>query len=178
VYSDISLSAPGMVLRPWRVGDEDALVKFAGDRAIWLNMRDLFPHPYTRAHADGWVALNRARTGPVRHFAIEVGGVAVGSCGFDPLDDERRITAEIGYWLAKPHWGKGLATVALARVTRYAFDTLPLERLQAHVYDWNPASARVLEKCGYTLEGRLRRAVIKDGRVGDALVYARLRQGV
>ncbi len=173
--SGTTLTAPGLLLRPWRSGDEEALVKFAGERAIWMNMRDLFPHPYTRAHADGWIALNRARTGPVRHFAIEVDGLAIGSCGFDALDDERRITAEIGYWLARPYWGKGLATAALGRVTQYAFERFPLERLQAHVYDWNPASARVLEKCGYTLEGRLRRTVIKDDRVGDALVYARLR---
>lgn len=173
--TDTTLIAEGMLLRPWRIGDEQALVQFAGDRGIWLNMRDLFPHPYTRAHADGWIALNRARSGPQRHFAVEVDGLAIGSVGFDPLEDERRVTAEIGYWLARPYWGRGLATRALAAVTNYAFERFPYERLQAHVYEWNPASARVLEKCGYTLEGRLRRTVVKEDRVGDALLYARLR---
>jgi ribosomal-protein-alanine N-acetyltransferase len=59
--------------------------------------------------------------------------------------------------------------------TAHAFDALGLERVQAFVFDWNPASARVLENAGYKLEGRLRHYVLKDGRYGDALLYARLR---
>jgi RimJ/RimL family protein N-acetyltransferase len=49
-------------------------------------------------------------------------------------------------------------------------------RLEADVFAWNPASARVLEKAGYQLEGRLRKAVCKDGQVIDRLVYGRLRE--
>ncbi len=76
---------------------------------------------------------------------------------------------------AEPFWGRGLATTAVRRMTAYAFEQFGLERLQATVFEGNPASARVLEKCGYLLEGRLRRNVIKDGRILDSLLYARLR---
>ena len=63
----------------------------------------------------------------------------------------------------------------MKRTTRYAFPEFGLERIQATVFEWNPASARVLEKAGYVLEGRLRRFIIKDGRIGDAFMYALLR---
>jgi ribosomal-protein-alanine N-acetyltransferase len=60
-------------------------------------------------------------------------------------------------------------------MTRYAFAEFPLERLQAVVFEWNPASRRVLEKAGYVLEARLARFIVKDGRIGDGFLYARLR---
>ena len=64
---------------------------------------------------------------------------------------------------------------ALELITEQAFATTDLLRLEAHVFEWNPASCRVLEKAGYTLEGRMRRGVVKDGRVIDYFSYARLR---
>jgi RimJ/RimL family protein N-acetyltransferase len=61
--------------------------------------------------------------------------------------------------------------------TTYAFDVLEMERVQAMVFEWNPASARVLEKNGYAFEGRMRRSIFKDGRLLDSLLYSRIRQG-
>jgi RimJ/RimL family protein N-acetyltransferase len=60
-------------------------------------------------------------------------------------------------------------------MTEYAFATFDICRLEAGVFEWNPASARVLEKAGYALEGRSRSAVVKDGRLGDRLIYALVR---
>ena len=87
-----------------------------------------------------------------------------------------RRTAEVGYWLGEPFWGQGIATHALQAFTEYAFATFDLVRLQAFVKEWNPASARVLEKCGFTLEGRLRKNVTKDGKTVDQLLYALVRE--
>jgi RimJ/RimL family protein N-acetyltransferase len=78
-------------------------------------------------------------------------------------------------WLGPPFWGRGVATEALRAVTDYAFTTLDICRLEAGVFDWNPASARVLEKAGDVLEGRFRLAVTKAGRTGDRLLYALVR---
>jgi RimJ/RimL family protein N-acetyltransferase len=86
--------------------------------------------------------------------------------------DVERVSAEIGYWLAEPFWGRGIATEALAAVTSYAIETHGFTRVFAVPFATNPASCRVLEKAGYVLEARLRRSAIKDGQVIDQLQYA------
>ena len=161
-------------LRPWRAGDEASLERHANNRSVSRNLRDRFPYPYTAADAKEWVALVSPRL-PVRDFAIVVDGAAVGGISVEPKAAERRHSAEIGYWLGEPFWGRGIATEALRAVSDYAFATFDIWRLEAGVFDWNPASARVLEKAGYILEGRARRAVVKDGRAGDRLLYGLLR---
>ncbi len=163
-------------LRPWARTDVPALVRYANNRKIWLNLRDIFPHPYTRAHAEKWIAICESSRGPTTNFAIELQGEAVGSIGYRLLDDVNCKTAIIGYWLGEPFWGRGIATAALKQATDGAFQSFPLERVEATVFEWNPGSARVLEKAGYLLEARLRRSIFKDGRVADSLLYARIRQ--
>jgi RimJ/RimL family protein N-acetyltransferase len=83
-----------------------------------------------------------------------------------------RVSSEIGYWLAEPFWGRGIATEALVATTRYAAAEHGLTRIYALPFASNTASCRVLEKAGYRLEGRLRRSAIKNGSVTDQLQYA------
>jgi RimJ/RimL family protein N-acetyltransferase len=101
-----------------------------------------------------------------------VDGEAVGSIGFVLRGDVERVSAEIGYWLAEPLWGRGITTEALIALTQYAIDTHGLTRVYALPFAWNTPSCRVLEKAGYTLEARLRRSAVKDGRITDQLQYA------
>jgi [ribosomal protein S5]-alanine N-acetyltransferase len=164
-----------IILRAWRRSDIPSLVRYANNRKIWLNLRDIFPHPYTQAAADRWIAICESNQGPTTNFAIELQGEAIGGIAFRFLDDVNCKTAVIGYWLGEPFWGRGIATTALKQTTDYAFQSFSLERLEATVFEWNPASARVLEKAGYVLEGRLRRSIFKDGRLADSLLYARIR---
>lgn len=170
----IDLGVAGAIVRLWRVGDEDSLVRYANNRKIWLNLRDRFPHPYTRADADVWVARVMDQEPPT-NFAIVVGDEAVGGTGFDVKDDVERRSAEIGFWLGEPHWGKGITTAAVRAVTAYAFATFDLVRLFGYVFEWNAGSMRVMEKCGYQREARLKRAATKDGKTIDVYVYATLR---
>jgi len=170
----VELKLSRCTVRPWRPGDETTLARYANNRNVSGNLKDRFPFPYTAADADAWIAHVSAET-PPSNFAIVVDGRAVGGDGVELGEDVFRRSAEIGYWLGEPFWGRGIATEALRAVTEYAFATFDIIRLEAGVFDWNPASARVLEKAGYALEGRLRQAVIKGGRVGDRLIYARLR---
>jgi RimJ/RimL family protein N-acetyltransferase len=156
--------------------DVGPLVRWADNPRIARNLRDRFPHPYTTSDAKRWIRAARAAH-EATHFAIEIGGEAVGGVGFDVLDDVDRRTAEIGYWLAEPFWGRGIATAALAAVTDYAFARFDLVRLQAHVFEGNPGSVRVLEKAGYVCEGRLRRSVTKNGRTIDSFLYAHVKEG-
>jgi len=161
-------------LRPWRRGDEETLVRGANNRKVWLNLRDAFPHPYTLADAFAWIDRCMEQV-PPRGLAIEVGGEACGSIGVFPFEDVHRRSAEIGYWLAEPHWNRGIATEAVAAMTEHAFRELDIVRIQAAVFEWNPASMRVLEKCGYEREGWLRQSVWKDGQLIDSALYAKLR---
>jgi len=109
------------------------------------------------------------------YFAFIVEGSAVGGIGLVLKDDVFRRSAEIGYWLGEGYWGRGIATEAVRALTEYAFVTFDLCRLHAGVFEWNPASMRVLEKAGYTLEARHRKNVTKDGETIDRLVYALVR---
>ena len=86
--------------------------------------------------------------------------------------DVERVSAEIGYWLGEPFWGRGITSAALRAVTTYAMETHGLTRMFAVPFAWNAASCRVLEKSGYVLEGRLRKSAIKDGKLTDQLQYA------
>ena len=169
-------------LRPWRRGDEPSLVRHANNRNVSRNLRDRFPYPYTAADADAWISSQVDQSPPtslaiVVHEVAGLRGEVVGGIGVQLRDDERRRTAEIGYWLAEPFWGRGIASEALRAMTAYAFEQFDLTRLEAGVFSWNPASARVLEKCGYVIEGRARAAVVKDGRTGDRLLYGLIRAG-
>ena len=161
-------------LRPWRVEDEASLALHANNRNLSRNMRDIFPYPYTAADAAEWIERVKDES-PTQNFAIAVDGAGVGGISLMLRSDVYRQSAEVGYWLGEPFWGRGIASEALRAVTDYAFATFDVIRLEAGVFGWNPASARVLEKAGYVLEGRLRNAIVKDGRVGDRLIYGLLR---
>jgi [ribosomal protein S5]-alanine N-acetyltransferase len=158
-------------VRSWATGDVESLVRHANNRKISVNLRDRFPHPYTRDVAQAFIRSVRERI-PETAFAIAVGGEAVGGIGFVLQDDIERVSAEIGYWLAEPLWGRGIATEAVRAMTSYAIAQHGLTRVYARVADWNAASMRVLEKSGYVLEARLRRSAIKDGTIIDQVQYA------
>jgi RimJ/RimL family protein N-acetyltransferase len=158
-------------IRSWEPSDLGALVRYANNRHIWINLRDRFPHPYTTA--DGRAFLRQVREqAAATAFAIAVNGEAVGGIGYQVQADVERVSAEIGYWLGEPFWGRGIATEALMAMTRHAVAAHGLTRVFALPFAWNAASCRVLEKAGYALEGRLRNSAIKDGRVTDQLQYA------
>lgn len=167
----MELKAGNWTLRPWRLGDEAALVKYANNRNIWINLRDAFPHPYTASDATEWVQSQKDQN-PVLDFAIANEREAIGGIGLTPGVNEYMRSAEIGYWLGEPFWGKGIATEAVRALVKYAFANFDFVRLHAVVKEWNPASMRVLEKCGFQLEGRLRKSIVKDGQTIDQLLYA------
>lgn len=158
-------------LRPWKPGDEESLVRHANNRAVWRNLRDAFPHPYTIADARRWIEIANPKT----NFAIVVDSGAVGGIGLVLRDDVFRRSAGIGYWLGEEYWGRGIVTEAVGAVTDYAFATFDLCRVYAGVFEWNPASMRVLEKSGYEFEGRMKKSVTKDGENIDELIYAIVR---
>src|SRR3954469_11270860 len=124
-------------IRSWRSADVTSVVKHANNAKIALQLRDRFPHPYTASDARRFIeAVIGVR--PVTTFAIDVDGEAVGGIGFSPGSDVERYSADIGYWLGEPFWGRGIATEALGAVTEYAFATFDIIRLQAGGFGWDP----------------------------------------
>lgn len=170
----MELRLKSATIREWRRQDEDALVAHANDKEVWRNLTDRFPFPYTRKDAREWIEFN-LRSDPPMNFAIVIDGEAVGGIGIGIREDVRRTSAEIGYWLSRKHWGKGIVTEALQVFTQYAFKNHDICRLEAHVFEWNPASMRVLEKAGYVREACLRKAAIKDNKIIDLVLYAAVR---
>lgn len=162
-------------LRPWRLSDAPSLAGNANSMAIYNNLRDAFPHPYTVE--DGLSFIRRAMSipDPATLMAIVVDGYAAGSIGITPRADVERITAEIGYFIGEKYWNKGIMTEALKAMTDYAFTRFPLLKLYATPFDYNIASQRVLQKAGYELEAVLKRGAIKNGSIVDLHYYSILK---
>jgi RimJ/RimL family protein N-acetyltransferase len=163
-------------LRPWRHTDKASLLVHADNPRIARNLRNIFPYPYTADDADRWLAVAAADPWPAGIWTIEVDGEAAGSIGLHRLADVECRSAEIGYWLGEAHWGRGIVSEAVGRVTELALSEPDLVRVFAPVFAWNVASMRVLERNGYTREAVLQRAGFKDGAVFDLVIYARTRE--
>ena len=167
----MKLTLQRCTVRPWRLDEAESLARHANNRKIWLTVRDLFPHPYTIQDAHEF--LQRAMTEqPEMKFCVEIEGAAVGGIGVHPGQDVHRFAATMGYWLGEQFWGRGIMTEVVTAVTDFCFDNFPLRRISAEVFLSNPASARVLEKAGFNLEGRLKNHVMKEGKLLDSLLYA------
>jgi len=161
-------------IRSWRKSDLDALLRHANNAKIAANLRDQFPHPYTRRDAIEYLNFVRDQR-PERAFAIQHNDEAIGGLGFQIGVDISRVSAEIGYWISEAYWGRGFATRAVAGVTEWAFSEYKLTRVFALVFAYNAPSIRVLEKAGFQREGVLRRSALKNGVVLDQWIYAKVR---
>jgi ribosomal-protein-alanine N-acetyltransferase len=153
------------------MADADAVVRHANNVNVARQLRDRFPHPYSRANAQAFLKMSASDT---TNLAIEVGGEAVGAIGYVVGTDVERFSAEIGYWLGEAHWGRGIATEALVLVSDHVFRTANLLRLFAVPFADNQGSIRVLEKAGYVREAILRSSSVKYGAPRDQALYARV----
>jgi ribosomal-protein-alanine N-acetyltransferase len=165
------------MLRHYQAGDAPALAKYGDNRKIWANMRDGFHSPYEEEHARAFLE-GVAKQSPVTFFAIATPEELIGGIGISLGQDVHRLTAEIAYWLGEPFWGRGIVTEAVAKFSDYAYEKFGLVRIYAEPYATNLGSCRLLEKAGFTLEGRLRCSAIKEGRVIDQMMYARVKPGI
>jgi len=164
-------------IRDWAGGDARSLARYADNRKIARWLRDRFPYPYTRFDAEAFL-LAVAEQGVRTTFAIATEDEAIGGIGLELGVDVHRFTAELGYWLGEPFWGRGIMTDAVRHFTAWAFENFEVHRIHAMVFAGNRASARVLEKAGFEQEGCLRANVFKDGRIMDQLLYAKIRERI
>ena len=132
------------------------------------------PHPYKKKDATTFIKTSKAKHKKKQSyiFAITIPEL-VGIISIDNVDWEDKH-AEIGYWLAKPYWQKGIMTEAIKQITRFAFQKLKLHRLEAPVFESNLPSQRVLEKNDFHREGHLREVIHRYGKWHNILVYGKL----
>jgi RimJ/RimL family protein N-acetyltransferase len=161
-------------IRRWRHGDAESLIRHADNVNVARQLRDRFPHPYTMRDARAFLRFAANGAARAANLAIEVDGQAVGAIGFTPGSDIERYSAEVGYWIGEEYWGRGIVTEALLLLTEDVFARLGLLRMFAVPFADNEASARVLEKAGYTREGLLRSSAVKFGVPRDQWLYARI----
>ena len=171
------LQTERFIVREFTPKDAPSLARFANNRKIWACLRDRFPHPYSEKDAAEFIGMVSGQP-PSTSFAIEIDGKAVGAVGIIPQDpnDVYRYSAELGYWLGEPYWGKGLMTEIVRLFVKEAFQRFNFWRIYAGVYHNNPASMRVLEKAGFTREGVLRKAAFKDGNILDEVRFSLLKE--
>lgn len=160
-----------ITLRNWQARDIKSLVKNANNKKIWDNLRDDFPNPYTELAARQWIEIAN-QSNPLTNFAIVYNDQAIGGIGIILQTDVYRRNAEIGYWLGEKYWHKGFVTKALKSMVEYTFSTFDVDRIFAQVFESNEASKRVLEKAGFSFEARLAKAIIKNKKVQDCLIYS------
>lgn len=155
--------------------DAPTLAAMLDNPNVQAQLRDL-PFPYTVADAEEYIAaMQSAPTGQVWACAIDADGMAVGSITAFRKDNIHAHTAEIGYYIAEQHWGKGYGTSAVRQLAALLLATSDLLRLSAEVFAENTASCRVLKKAGFSCEGTLRAHAVKNGRIMDMKLYALLR---
>lgn len=159
------------IIRDWQLEDAPSIANHANNKKIWRNLRDAFPHPFHLEDARLFIS-RILESNPKTIFAIATQNEAIGSIGLMIGKDVHRFTAELGYWLAEPFWGNGIMTQAVKKIISHGAQVLKLQRIFAEPYTTNPASAKVLEKAGFTCEGIMRSSAFKDGKTLDQFLYS------
>lgn len=162
-------------LRKWNKTDLNSLVKYANNQNVAKWLTNQFPHPYTKEDGESYLSMIE-NDNPIKVFAIEVNGEAVGSIGIFPQADIHEKNAEMGYWLAEEYWGQGIMPKAIQEIVEYGFRTFDIVRIFARPFSTNIKSRRVLEKAGFVFEARLKNALFKNGEFIDEIIYAKLKE--
>ncbi|MBG6128893.1 RimJ/RimL family protein N-acetyltransferase [Aquimarina sp. EL_43] len=157
--------------------DKSQLAILANNNNISNNLRDYFPSPYDEEDAKSFIKMT-IQQDPTVSFGIEFRGEFCGVISLILQDDMYRKSAEIGYWLGEPYWGKGITTKAVDQITKYGFEKLNLIRIYAGVIEYNTASMSVLEKSGFKKEGISQKAIIKNGKIWNEHRYYILNEKV
>lgn len=163
-------------LSPLRLKDVDQLVKYLNDKEIYNNTLNV-PFPYTRKDGESFIKLcekKKKKYNTDINWAIrDKNKKLIGGCGFQKKYRQNLRKDEIGYWLARPYWNKGIMTKVVNKLCYIGFEKFKLKRIEAAVFLHNDASCRVLEKAGFKLEGIFLKSVKKENKLIDVKLFSK-----
>lgn len=160
-------------IRKWKIEDKTALAENLSNKKVLNNLRAGLPYPYTEEAAEEYIkAMLAADKDKTFAFAITLDDKVIGSIGVFRCDNIHYRTAELGYYIGEPYWGKGIMTSAVKQICKYIFDNTDIIRIFAEPFSYNIGSCRVLEKAGFQFEGLLKSNAEKNGVVLDMKMYA------
>ena len=163
-------------IREWKIEDAPNLTAAINNKKVQDNLRDGIPYPYTQKDAEEFIGVVLPAGKDKDYvFAITYCGEVIGCIGVHRKENVHYLTAELGYYIAEPYWGKGITTEAVRQICAYIFKNTDIIRIFAEPYVFNGASCRVLEKAGFQFEGILRQNAVKNGQSVDMKLYAVIR---
>ncbi len=172
----ITLQGETLFMRPLEPQDSADILELAVAPEIAANT--FVPQPYPPAAAQEFVRQGRERWQYEEAYVFAIIDKSsdrfAGCMGIHPVGEHCR--AEVGYWIGKPFWGRGLATSALRLLIRFGFEQLKLNRIEAGHFDYNPASGRVMQKANMRFESVRRHYVLHRDQYKDVVWYAILRE--
>jgi [ribosomal protein S5]-alanine N-acetyltransferase len=171
-----TLQGSRCILRGLTLDDAPSLRQHADDEAVWKNLFEGFPRPYTLPDAQRWCDVGSRAPAMGCVWGVEVEGSVIGCISVRPDNGWLRCNAKVGYWIGQAFWRRGITSEALGLVTAWAWQQMPeLTRLYAPIFGWNDGSQAVARKCGFFKEADFRRSAIKAGSVIDRVQWAILR---
>lgn len=160
-------------LRQWELRDTDGLEKYANNKRIADNLRDVFPHPYTREDAEQFINGSQNSEPDKRLvFAITHLDEAIGCISISRKEDVHRKSAEIGFWVAEEYWNQSVATMATRQICSLSFKYYDITRIYGILFANNAGAKQVLLKCGFSYEGTLKKSIYKNNNFMDSMIYA------
>jgi len=162
-------------LRPFKKSDAKSIAKYVNDKTIYDNTLHI-PYPYKLKDAREWMdrtmpEYNKRKPSKF-HLGIEIKGEIVGCVSLMELQGGHK--AELGYWLARKYWRKGIMSEAVAEMCEVGFKKFDLKRIYAYTFLHNKGSQGVLKKNGFKKEGMLKKNILKDGKYIDEYLFAKV----
>jgi len=164
-----------VILREIMDTDLEKLALYANNEKVSINLRDGFPKPFTLENAKNFKKMVDAQN-PKTIFAIEYQNNYAGNISLTPGTDVYRKSAEIGYFIGEPFWNKGIATKAVNLITKWGFSHLDIVRIYTGIFEYNHASQRVLEKCGFVKEAVFKKSICKNNQIYDEIRFALIKE--
>jgi ribosomal-protein-alanine N-acetyltransferase len=175
---DNLLEGERVILRPLVASDAPAIYRHLQDKAI-VRWTSNIPWPYKKAHSVSFIKNSKEMRKTMKGFNFgvvpkgetEVVGI-VGLMKYDAANKK----AELGYWLAKPYWGRGIMTESAGLAVDFAFSKLKCHRVYVRAFKANIASNKIIQKLGFKFEGIDREADYRFGKWQDTVRYGLLRK--